>query len=70
MDLRVVDRRVVAAAGEGDLVAGLAEQLGGRLLQAAGGDAEFEDARSERRTGRLGGAANRLNRQRQEPEVP
>ena len=43
VDLRVVDAGVVAAAGEGDLVAGLAEQLAGRLLQAAGGDAEFED---------------------------
>ena len=44
VDFRIVDGRIVAAAGEGDLVAGLAEQFAGRLLQAAGGNAEFEDA--------------------------
>ena len=43
MDLRVVDDGVIAAAGEGDLVARLAEQLAGRFLQAASGDAELED---------------------------
>jgi hypothetical protein len=44
VDVRVVDGRVVAAAGVGDLVAGLAEQLAGRLLQTARRDAKFEDA--------------------------
>src|SRR5262249_14243304 len=43
VDLRVVDVGVVAAAGEGDLVAGLGEQLRRRLLEAAGRDAEFQD---------------------------
>ena len=43
VDLLVVDGRVIAPAGERDLVAGLAEQVGGRLLQAAGGKTEFED---------------------------
>ena len=43
LNFRVVDARIVAAAGEGDLVAGLGEQLRRRLLQAACRDAEFED---------------------------
>src|SRR5262249_32268648 len=43
LDLRIIDGRVIAATGEGDLVAGRAEQCRGRLLQTACGDAEFED---------------------------
>src|SRR5262249_36960564 len=48
LDLRVVDGRVVAAAGVGDLVAGLAEQLRRRLLQAARGDAHLQDRLAHR----------------------
>ncbi len=43
VDFRVVDGRVVAAAGVGDLVAGFGEQACRRFLQAARRDAEFED---------------------------
>src|SRR5262249_23267740 len=43
VDLRVVDGRVVTAAGEGDLVARLAEQPRRRVLEAARGDAQLED---------------------------
>ena len=42
LDLVVVDGRIVAPRAEGDLVAGAAKQFGRRLLQAAGGDSEFE----------------------------
>src|SRR5205807_8133507 len=42
VDLRIVDGRVITAAGKGDFVAGLAEKVAGRLLQAAGGYAELE----------------------------
>src|SRR5205814_1216772 len=43
LDLRVVDGRIVAAGGESDPVAGLAEQVARRFLEAPGRDAEFED---------------------------
>src|SRR5262249_33620884 len=42
MDFRIVNRRIIAAAAEGDLVAGPAKEFPGGFLQTPGGNAELQ----------------------------